>query len=1098
MDIVESKITKGSDGQWTAPLPFKPNRPLLPNNRSLAVRRAKSLDMSIERNPVKRKHVIDFIQKLLENQHAEPAPEIPASKERWYLPLFGVYHPMKPDKIRMVFDSSARFQDVSLNDVLLKGPDLSNSLLGILLRFRREAVAVTMDIEQMFYNFKVTTDHRDFLRFLWHADNDPEKPLVDYRMTVQVFGNSPSPAIATYGLRKSVEGCDEDVKELVTQNFYVDDGLFSCHDEDEAIGLVHRTKDALYEGGGLRLHKFASNNRQVLDSFKSDDLANDFKDLDLGSDALPMQRSLGLLWNTEHDVFTFRVSKDIKPYTKRGVLSTINSVYDPLGFASPVVIRGKLLLRDGMTSSEKLEWDDPLPNSLRNEWQAWVESLKHLEALRIQRKYSHISFSNATTREVHIFCDASKEAIGAVAYLKLRTNDSSDVSFLLGKAKVSPAGGLTIPRSELCAAVLAVELADILKDQLLIDTDSFFFYTDSQVVLGYITNETRRFYVYVGNRVSRIRLSSKPTQWKYVPSDINPADLATRSVDAGDLQSSTWLKGPEFLREDSDVSQPLPFPMIEPDSDKEVRPEVRCFKTEEVDTYIPKLGSHRFESFSSWKSLIHAMSLLKYVARLHSEHRESDLPDNPKDPDFIRETQHFIIQTVQEEVYKSEIDAIKGDSSPPKSSSLSTLSPVLDRHGLLRVGGRLGNVKNEGIIDDLSRHPIILPKQHHISSLIVRHYHQKIFHQGRHLTDGAIRAAGFWIVGGKQLVYSEIAKCLICRKLRGQLGWQFMADLPEDRLKPAPPFSYVGVDTFGPWPVVHRRTRGGLAHQKRWALLFTCLVTRAIQIELIEELSSSSFINALRRLVAIRGPVVQFRSDRGTNFVGATEDLSIDAEFVEKGPVGKFLSSSGTTWKFNPPHASHMGGAWERLIGVSRRILDSMLLCDHTKGTHLTHEVLVTLMAEVSAIVNNRPLLPVSSDPDSPCILTPSTLLTMKTDKDVSPFPLFGPKDMLKSHWKHVQVLAEEFWRRWKDEYLHTLQKREKWFKECRNLKPGDIVLMRDKDNVRNDWPMGIIERTFPSQDGRIRKVELTVVKDDKRSTFIRPVSELVLLLEVC
>ena len=798
MDIVETKFTKDTDGHWMAPLPFKPSRPLLQNNRPLAVRRAKSLDMSIARNSVKREHVIDFMRKLLENQHAELAPEIPLSKERWYLPLFGVYHPMKPEKIRMVFDSSARYHDVSLNDVLLKGPDLCNSLLGILLRFRREAVAVTMDVEQMFYNFKVTTDHRDFLRFLWHAGNDPEKPLVEYRMTVQVFGNSPSPAIATYGLRKSVEGSGHDVKELVSQNFYVDDGLLSCPDEDGAIELVHRTKRALQEGGGLRLHKFASNSRKVLDSFESDDLASDFKDLDLGDAPLPMQRSLGLLWNTDDDVFTFQVSRDIKPYTKRGVLSTINSLYDPVGFASPVIIRGKLLLRDGMTSTQKLDWDDPLPDSLRNEWQAWVQSLTHLEDLHIQRKYSSISFSRASTREVHVFCDASKDAIGAVAYLKLGFDDSVDISFLLGKAKVTPAGRLTIPRAELCAAVLAVELADTIKEQLMIDPDSFFFYTDSQVVLGYITNETRRFYVFVGNRVSRIRLSSKPAQWKYVQSNMNPADLATRSVDAKDLQDCTWLKGPKFLKSDSHDSGLRPFPMVDPDSDKEVRPEVRCYKTEEVDVYTPRLGSHRFESFSDWKVLVRSTALLKYVARLHGEYRESDLPDSPKDPDFLRETERFLIQTVQGEVYKTEIEAIRGDGSPPRNSSLLTLAPVLDQHGLLRVGGRLGMVEDGDVVSDLSRHPIILPKHHHISSLIVRHFHQKICHQGRHLTDGAIRAAGFWIVGGKQLVSSQIAKCVFCRKSRGQRGWQFMADLPEDRLTPAPPFSYVGVDTFGP------------------------------------------------------------------------------------------------------------------------------------------------------------------------------------------------------------------------------------------------------------------------------------------------------------
>lgn len=150
---------------------------------------------------------------------------------------------------------------------------------------------------------------------------------------------------------------------------------------------------------------------------------------------------------------------------------------------------------------------------------------------------------------------------------------------------------------------------------------------------------------------------------------------------------------------------------------------------------------------------------------------------------------------------------------------------------------------------------------------------------------------------------------------------------------------------------------------------------------------------------------MQFRSDRGTNFIGATQDLSINAEFVKKGPVGTFLSNSGTSWIFNPPHAFHMGGAWERLIGVSRRILDSMLLQNRVE---LTHDVLVTFMAEVSAIVKNRPLLPVSSDPESPSLLTPSILLTMKTSADIGPFPKFGPKD-IRAYWKRVQKLAEKF-----------------------------------------------------------------------------------------
>ena len=183
-----------------------------------------------------------------------------------------------------------------------------------------------------------------------------------------------------------------------------------------------------------------------------------------------------------------------------------------------------------------------------------------------------------------------------------------------------------------------------------------------------------------------------------------------------------------------------------------------------------------------------------------------------------------------------------------------------------------------------------------------------------------------------------------------------MAELPADRLQPGPPFTSVGVDAFGPRNIVTRRTRGGQANSKRWAIIFTCLTTRAIHIEVVEEMSSSSFINSLRRFVAIRGSVKSFLSDRGTNFVGATDSLKIDAINVEEGKVKAFLYNSGTVWIFNPPHSSHMGGVWERMIGVARRILDSLLFGQH--GSHLTHEVLTTLMAEVCAIVNSDRFCP--------------------------------------------------------------------------------------------------------------------------------------------
>ena len=317
-----------------------------------------------------------------------------------------------------------------------------------------------------------------------------------------------------------------------------------------------------------------------------------------------------------------------------------------------------------------------------------------------------------------------------------------------------------------------------------------------------------------------------------------------------------------------------------------------------------------------------------------------------------------------------------------------------------------------------------------------------------------------------------------------------MSDLPEDRVHPTPPFTYIGVDTFGPWDIVTSRTRGGQANSKRWALMFTCLTTRAVHIELIESLSSSSFINAFRRFTAIRGEVKVIRSDQGTNFVGATDDLGIKAVKVQNEPPSTYLHSKGVTWIFNPPHSSHMGGVWERMIGITRRILDSML--SDITSKHLTHEVLSTLMAEVSAIINARPLVPVSNDQDCPDILSPSLLLTQKPSSSVH--YAFLPVDP-RVQWKYVQSLADTFWKRWRTEFLHTLQQRRKWKTDEPNLKIGDVVLLREKGVNRNSWPLGIVVRVFPSEDRNVRKAEVRVCRGDKSTTFIRPISELILLV---
>ncbi|XP_041420360.1 uncharacterized protein LOC121394190 isoform X2 [Xenopus laevis] len=319
-----------------------------------------------------------------------------------------------------------------------------------------------------------------------------------------------------------------------------------------------------------------------------------------------------------------------------------------------------------------------------------------------------------------------------------------------------------------------------------------------------------------------------------------------------------------------------------------------------------------------------------------------------------------------------------------------------------------------------------------------------------------------------------------------------MADLPPDRLRTDPPFTHIGLDVFGPWTVCSRRTRGGSADSKRWAVLFTCLNIRAIHIEVIESMDTSSFINSFRRFFAIRGQVKTIRSDRGTNFVGACRELGISSNLNYE-EIESFLSKQEVCWIFNPPHASHMGGVWERMIGVARRILDSMLLQLPSK---LSHEVLITLMAEVTAIVNSSPLTPVSSDPEDPQILTPATLLTQKFASYPVPSGNFDGKDLYKRQWRQVQSLAKVFWDRWRKQYLSTLQVRRKWQSDRPNINTGDLVLLKDQHTKRNEWPMGRVTKTFPDKDGKVRKVEIKIARDGSSTLFFRPVTELILLLQ--
>jgi hypothetical protein len=518
----------------------------------------------------------------------------------------------------------------------------------------------------------------------------------------------------------------------------------------------------------------------------------------------------------------------------------------------------------------------------------------------------------------------------------------------------------------------------------------------------------------------------------------------------------------------------------------------------------------RLKRFSNWQTLRIAIAFcLRFKNALQT--RIHDKTQKPEQPYTVRNTQTgallpvdaqevenaglVIMKLVQREVFATEFGAMEAKKRLTSGSPLYRLDPFLDEHGVIRVGGRLIHAALPYEV----RHPIVLPKEHDISKLIAQYYHERTRHQGRGIAMNEIRSHGVWILGCRAVVTKVIWKCVTCRRLRGECQQQKMADLPEDRTSESPPFTYAGVDLFGPWII-----KEGRKELKRYGVIFTCLASRAVHIEVASSLSTDSFINALRRTICTRGPIRVLRCDQGTNFVGAKRELSEGWTEMDQEKISKFMRDEGgqITFKMNTPHSSHMGGVWERQIRSIRNVLATLM---HQASGQLDDESLRTFMCEAMAIVNSRPLTVDNiDDPLSPTALSPNQLLTMKSNIFYPPPGNFQREDSYsRKRWRRVQYLSEQFWTRWRKEYLQNLQTRQKWQRPKDNLQIGDVVLVKDTGAYRGDWPLARVHEVVRGQDSYVRKVVLqmgdrTLDKKGKRTSHVRyldrPIHKVVLL----
>eukprot|EP00112_Aurelia_sp_Birch-Aquarium-sp1_P008827 Seg1983.6 transcript_id=Seg1983.6/GoldUCD/mRNA.D3Y31 product="hypothetical protein" protein_id=Seg1983.6/GoldUCD/D3Y31 len=681
----------------------------------------------------------------------------------------------------------------------------------------------------------------------------------------------------------------------------------------------------------------------------------------------------------------------------------------------------------------KLGWDDDIDEDLKTSWRKWLDALDSIGNFMIPRRYVN---EEVVEYQLHLFADASEPAFGAVAYLLfIHSSGRKSCSFVMSKTRLAPLKTLTIVRLELQAAVLAVRLHSAIQGEFDLETSSTHFWTDSMITLQYIRNENRRLKTFVANRVAEIRENTKPSQWHHIDGKENPADDCSRGLHVSKITpESRWLNGPAFRCHDGIIWPEEQDQCSLAEEDPEVKKErILATKTAVLHQSPIEIGD-----FSTWKRLTRIMSWVLRACKMFKK----QISSKPKmtftslDPTESDAAIKLLVRHVQQAAFSEEFQALQDETRKLKGR-LKALNPFIDKEGLLRVGGRLKHAP----IDYSARHELILPARHHLTTLLIRHEHEQFAHAGSEFTLAEIRHS-YWIVKGRSAVRKVIHNCMHCKKERARPAIPIMADLPEFRIAVGePPFSHVEVDFFGPMQV--KRARSTV---KRWGCIFTCLVVRAVHLEVVESLETDAFINSLERFMNRRGHPNLIVSDCGSNFRGADRELKVCLKELDQEKIKTFASNRRVKWKFNPPSSPHMGAAWERLVRSAKTALKAIL-----KGRLVDDFSLATIFTEAEGIMNSRPLTATSDDINDLEALTPNHFLLGRASPNLPPGIFYETDISNRKRWRQVHMLTEHLWRRFQREYLPTLTKRPKWRNSEARVQCGDLVLLQDQNAARGD-----------------------------------------------
>ena len=1038
------------DNKYFAGLPWKKEHDELPTNFVVTKRRTENVIMRLSQKP-------DLLQKygeIIADQERRGFIEKVENEDKipdkvHYIPHHPVHKDSATTPIRIVFDCSCRQSQhsPSLNDCLLDVPPKLNDLTKLLIRFRDNPVAITTDIEKAFLHVGLKEDDRDVTRFLWLSDpSDPASSLQTYRFKSVLFGASCSPFILNATLLKHLRQNTCKTAGTMERDLYVDNILSSVESDDEALTYYTEARQIMAEAG-FNLRTWSSN------SDKLRNLAREENVLDMDRNT----KVLGMLWNSENDNlmypernFSASIGENV---TKRAILKHSSQIYDPLGLLTPVTIRAKTLIQDLWKGG--FDWDEKVPESHRKTWTDLVTDIDEIMSTSIPRTYFSKKSSSTHDRILHVFTDASLKAYGSAAYL----SNGEESSLVMAKTRVAPLKNLTLPQLELMAAVIGSRLATHIQQTL--EITNIVFWSDSSIVLHWLksTKPLKRF---VANRVNEITESTKKYEWRYCPTEFNPADLVTRGITAKHFKESRlWKYGPSWLTysakwpDNKIISKTVMTTLMDDDRDQ----------IEEDKEQEKNIGNIiNIQKYGSYNTLIR---ITAYVQRFvyNCTHVQNDRRHGTLKPCEIDNATKTWISHTQRLVYAKEYSVLKDKKNTTKLARIRQLGLFMDDSDLIRCRGRINNAP----IPDSAKYPLLMSANEQFSKLLIIDAHERTLHSGLNATVTYVRQS-FWIPALRQYVKKILNKCVKCKKVSGRpYNAPTAPPLPKIRLTEAPPFTVTGVDYTG--ALLVRNDSGTL--QKAYICLFTCASTRAVHLEVVPNLTEHSFVQAFRRFVSRKSLPRTLISDNATTFISGSEEIKrlCDSEYIQE-----TLSKHGIEWKFIPKRAPWYGGFWERLIALTKTSLKKTL-----GRSQITMETLRTIVTEIETILNDRPLTYPSSDIRDYEPLTPAHLLYGRKITSL-PYPQIDIEESDLTDISHHNVnkrverqtlLIQHFWRRWKTEYLTSLREFHRTTgKTEQSIREGDIVQIHD-ETPRTNWKLGLVKELVRGKDGLVRSVKI-------------------------